>query len=57
MNVFRFILPAALIVALGCGGGPSASTAPRASAGSSSSSDFAKLCRAVGAEGGKIQRE
>ena len=52
MNVFRFILPAALILALGCGGGPATSTAPR-----SSGSDFSQLCRAVGAEGNKISRE
>lgn len=52
MNEFRFILLAALILALGCGGGPATSTAPR-----SSTSDFAQLCRAVGAEGNKISRE
>ncbi|MCK9375210.1 MAG: hypothetical protein M0P73_03555 [Syntrophobacterales bacterium] len=51
MNLSRFLILAALIFALGCGGGPS--TAPK----SSSSSEFAKLCRAMGAEGGKLERE
>ncbi len=51
MTYFRFLLLAALILALGCGGGPSTK------ASKSSSSDFAQLCRAVGAEGGKISRE
>ena len=35
---------------MGCAGGPSNAT-------TSSSSDFAKLCKAVGAEGGKLERE
>jgi hypothetical protein len=53
MNWSRFLIPAALIFTLGCGGGPSTATVPK----SSSSSEFAKLCRATGAEGGKLERE
>ena len=53
MNLYRFLILAALIFALGCGGGPSTATAPK----SSSSSEFAKMCRAMGAEGGKLERE
>lgn len=53
MKCGRLIILAALILALGCGGGPSTTTAAR----SSGSSDFARLCRAVGAEGGQISRE
>ena len=55
MNGFRFILLAALIMALGCGGGSTTTT--RSTAPRSSGSDFAQLCRAVGAEGGKMSRE
>lgn len=53
MNLYRFLVLSALIFALGCGGGPSTATAPK----SSSSSEFGKLCRAMGAEGGKLERE
>lgn len=53
MNLYRFLVLSALIFALGCGGGPSTATAPK----SSSSSDFGKMCRAMGAEGGKLDRE
>lgn len=49
----RLITVAVLVAALGCGGGTSTTTAPR----STGSSDFARLCRAVGAEGGTISRE
>jgi len=50
MNLCRFLVLAILIFALGCGGGPSTAT-------TSSSSEFRKLCRAIGAEGGKLERE
>jgi hypothetical protein len=53
MNWYRFLVLSALIFALGCAGGPSTATAPK----SSSSSEFGKLCRAMGAEGGKLERE
>jgi hypothetical protein len=53
MNLYRFLILAALIFTMGCGGGPSTATAPK----SSSSSEFGKLCRAMGAEGGKLERE
>jgi hypothetical protein len=53
MNLYRFLVLAALIFALGCGGGPSTASAPK----SSSNSEFGKLCRAMGAEGGKLERE
>jgi hypothetical protein len=53
MNLYRFLVLSALIFALGCGGGPSTATAPK----SSSSSDFGKMCHAMGAEGGKLDRE
>jgi len=53
MNLYRFLVLAALIFALGCGGGPSTATAPK----SSSNSEFGKMCRAMGAEGGKLERE
>jgi hypothetical protein len=53
MNLCRFLLLTVLIFSLGCGGGPSTATAPK----SSSSSEFGKLCRAVGAGGGKLDRE
>ena len=53
MNLYRFVVIAVLIFALGCGGGPSTATAPK----SSSSSEFGKMCRAMGAEGGKLERE
>jgi len=39
-------------MSLGCGGGPSTTKAPKASP-----SEFANLCRAVGAEGGKLSRD
>lgn len=51
MNLYRFLTLSVLIFALGCGGAPS--SAPK----SSSSSEFVKLCRATGAEGGKLERE
>jgi len=50
----RFIIVAALVLALGCAGGPPAATGPSRTTGSA---DFAKLCRAVGAEGDTISRE
>lgn len=53
MKLYRFLIIAALIFALGCGGGPSNATAPK----SSSNSEFGKMCRAMGAEGGKLERE
>lgn len=53
MNWYRFLIPAALIFTLSCGGGPSTATAPKSSA----SSEFGKLCRAIGADGGKLERE
>jgi hypothetical protein len=53
MNLYRFLLIAALIFALGCGGGPSTATAPKSSSGP----EFSKLCRAIGSEGGKLERE
>jgi hypothetical protein len=53
MNCFRFLIPIALIVALGCGGGPSTTAAPK----SSSSSEFGQLCRVIGANDGKLARE
>ena len=49
-----FIIVAALILAVGCGGGPSTTTTK---APPPAGNDFAKLCRAVGAEGGQIGRE
>jgi hypothetical protein len=52
LNGFRFIIVAALFLALVCAGGPSTATAQ-----TSSGSDFANLCRAVGAKEGKISRE
>jgi len=45
MNLYRFLVLAALIFALGCGGGPSTATAPK----SSSISEFGKMCQAMGA--------
>ena len=53
MNLYRLTILAALIFALGCSGGPATTTAPKAS----SHSEFRKLCRALGAEGDKLQRE
>ena len=50
MNLCRFFIIVALIFAMGCAGGPSTAT-------TSSNSDFAKLCKAIGAEGGKLERE
>jgi hypothetical protein len=52
MNLLGVLLAGVLSLAMGCGGGPSTTAAPK-----SSSSDFQRLCRAVGAEGGKISRE
>ena len=52
MKLFGFLLVIALTLALGCGGGPSTTTAPK-----SSSSDFQQLCRAVGADGDSISRD
>jgi hypothetical protein len=54
MKCGRLVIMAALILALGCAGGPPATTTPSRTTGSS---DFAKLCRAVGAEGDTISRE
>lgn len=54
MDWCKFFIVAALILALGCAGGPPATTGPSRTSGSS---DFAQLCRAVGAEGGQISRE
>jgi hypothetical protein len=50
MNLYRFLIIVALIFAMGCAGGPSTAT-------TSSSSDFTKLCKAIGAKGGKLERE
>ena len=52
-NLYRFLILSALIFALGCGSGPSSTTTPK----SSSSSEFGKMCQAMGAEGGKLERE
>jgi hypothetical protein len=52
MNGCRIIIMVALILALVCGEGPSAATA-QPPAGS----EFANLCRAVGAKEGNITRE
>lgn len=52
MNLLVNLAAGALMLTLGCGGGPSTTTAP-----ASSSSDFQRLCRAVGAEGGQISRD
>lgn len=52
MKLGVLLLVMALILALGCGGGPATTTAPQ-----TSSSDFQLLCQAVGAEGGKISRD
>ncbi len=52
MKLFGFLLVIALTLALGCGGGPSTTTAPK-----SSSSDFQQLCHAVGADGDSISRD
>jgi hypothetical protein len=54
MKYCGLIMMAALILAWGCGGGTSTTTRKAAP---SSSDDFAKLCRAVGAERGQIGRE
>lgn len=55
MKFTGFPLVAALVLALGCGGGPysttATSTAPR------SSSEFQRLCLAVGAQDGRISRQ
>jgi hypothetical protein len=50
MNLSMLFIIFALIITMGCAGGPSTAT-------TSSSSDFAKLCKAMGAEGGKLERE
>jgi hypothetical protein len=50
MNLYRFFIIVALVLAMGCASGPSTTT-------TTSSSDFAKLCKAIGAEGGKLERE
>lgn len=52
MNAYRFIIMGAVILAWIWIGGPATATAQ-----TSSSSDFANLCRAVGAKEGKISRE
>lgn len=52
MNAQRFIIMAAIILALVWVGGPSAAIAQ-----TSSGSAFANLCQAVGAKEGKISRE
>jgi hypothetical protein len=49
----RFLVPAALIFTLGCGGGPTTAAAPK----SSSNSEFGKLCRSIGASEGKLARD
>jgi len=54
MKYCGLIIVAALTLALGCGGGTSTTTTK---APPSPRDDFAKLCRAVGAEGGQISRE
>ena len=54
MKCCGFIMAAALILVMGCGGGTSTTTTK---APPSADNDFAKLCRAVGAEGGQIGRE
>ncbi len=54
MKYGRLVIMAALILALGCAGAPPAATGPSRTTGSA---DFAKLCRAVGAEGDTISRE
>jgi hypothetical protein len=52
MNLLGVLLAGALLLTPGCGGGPATTTAP-----ASSNTDFQRLCRAVGAEGGQISRE
>ena len=52
MNGCRFIMMAAFILALVCGVDPSAATAQPPVG-----SDFANLCRSIGAKEGKISRE
>jgi hypothetical protein len=52
MNLLGILLAGALLLTLGCGGGPSTTAAP-----TSSNTDFQRLCRAVGAEGGRISRD
>jgi len=53
MKWSRFLVPAALIFTLGCGVDPSTAAAPK----SSSSSEFGKFCRSIGANEGKLARE
>ena len=53
MKYCGLVMMAALVLTWGCGGGTSTTTRQAAP---SSSNDFAKLCRAVGAEGGQIDR-
>ncbi len=52
MNLLGVLLAVVLTLTLGCGGGPSTTAAP-----ASSNTDFQRLCRAVGAEGGKLSRD
>jgi hypothetical protein len=52
MSWYRFLISAVLIFTLGCASGPSPATSRP-----STSSEFRKLCRATGAEGGKLERE
>jgi len=54
MKCGRLLIMAVLILALGCAGTPPAATGPSRTSGRA---DFAKLCRAVGAQGGQISRE
>ena len=53
MKWHRFLVPAALICTLVCGGDPSTAAAPK----SSSSSEFGEFCRSIGAKEGKLARE
>jgi len=53
MKWYRFLVPAALIFTLGCAGDPSTAAAPK----SSSSSEFGKFCRSIGANEGKLARD
>ncbi len=52
MNLLGVFWLSVLSLALGCGGGPGTTAAAR-----SDSAEFQQLCRAVGAEGGKISRD
>ena len=53
MCFLGYLFVAALSLTWGCGGGPETIAAKQPSA----SAEFQRLCRAVGAEGGKISRE